>query len=78
MLVGVYLYPTSKSSTTSKYAERGNYEAFVEVHYCQLQLIQPQILTNKQERETWKLSLIKFRWWGGSINYKRHLVFWIQ
>ena len=30
-----------------KYAESGNYEAFVVVHCYQLQLIQPQILTNK-------------------------------
>ena len=40
MLVGVYLDPR-RSSTTSKSAEIGNYEAFVVVHYCQLQLIQP-------------------------------------
>ena len=33
MLVGVYLDPR-RSSTTSKSAERGNYEAFVMVLYC--------------------------------------------
>ena len=32
MLVGVYL-DTRRSSTTSKYAESGNYEAFVMVLY---------------------------------------------
>ena len=51
MLVGVYLDPR-QSSTTSKSAESGNYEAFVVVHYCQLQLIQPQILTNIQDGVT--------------------------
>ena len=74
MLVGVYLDPR-RSSTTSKYAESGNYEAFVVVHYCQLQLIQPQILTNKQERETWELSLRKFRGWGGVLVIKDTLCF---
>ena len=33
MLVGVYLDPR-RSSTTSKSAESGNYEAFVMVLYC--------------------------------------------
>ena len=33
MLVGVYLGPR-RSSTPSKYAESGNYEAFVMVCYC--------------------------------------------
>ena len=32
-------------------AESGNYEAFVEVLYCQLYLIQPPIITNKQKKE---------------------------
>ena len=35
-----------------KLAESGNYEAFVVVHYCQLHLIQPQILTNKPDKVT--------------------------
>ena len=51
MLVGVYLDPR-QSSITSKSKESGNYEAFVVVHFCQLQLIHPQILTNKLDRVT--------------------------
>ena len=51
MLIGVYLDPR-RSSTTSKSADSGNYEAFFVVHFCQLQLIQPQILTNKLDRVT--------------------------
>ena len=47
MLVAGYLDPR-RASSTSKSAECGNYEAFVVVHCCQFQLIQPQILTNKQ------------------------------
>ena len=48
MLVGVYLDPR-RYSMTSKSVENGNYEAFVVVLYCQVHLIQPQILTNKQD-----------------------------
>ena len=51
MLVGVYL-DTRRASDTYQSAESGNYEAFVVVHYCQLQLMQPQILTNKHNRVT--------------------------
>ena len=51
MLVGVYLDP-GRSSTTLKSAEIGIYEDFVVVLYCQLHLIQPQILTSKQDRVT--------------------------
>ena len=46
MLVRVYLDPRLASST-SKSAESGNDEAFVVVHCCWHQIIQPQILTNK-------------------------------
>ena len=49
MLVGVYLDPR-QSSTTLKPTESGNYKAFVVVHFCQLHLIQPQIITNKQDK----------------------------
>ena len=58
MLVGVYLDPR-RSSTTSKSAE--SYEAFVVVLYCQFYLVQPQILTNKQDKVTWELLLRKLR-----------------
>ena len=51
MFVGVYLDPR-RSSTPSKSAESGKYEAFVVVHNCQLQLIQPHILTKKEDRVT--------------------------
>ena len=54
MLGGVYLDPR-RSSTTSKSAESGNYEAFVVVHYFQLQLIRPQILYNKQDKVAWEI-----------------------
>ena len=51
MPVGVYLDPRW-SSSTSKSAESGNYEAFVVVHFGQLQLFQPQTLTIKLDRVT--------------------------
>ena len=60
MLVGAYLDPI-QSSTTSKSAESGNYEAFVVFHYCQLQLIQLQIIANIQDRVTLELLPRKFR-----------------
>ena len=54
MLVEAYL-DARRASTTPKSAISGNYEAFVVVLYRQVHLIQPQILTNKQDR----VSLIK-------------------
>ena len=51
MLVGVSLDPR-RSFTTLQSVDSGNYEAFVLVLYCQLYLIQPQILTHKQDRVT--------------------------
>ena len=55
MLVGVFLDPR-RSSSTSKFAESGTYEAFVVVQCSQLQLIQPQIITNKHDRVTFTTS----------------------
>ena len=41
-----------QAADTSKSAESGNYEAFIVIHRCQLQLMQPQILTYKHDRVT--------------------------
>ena len=41
-----------QAADTSKSAESGNYEAFIVIHRCQLQLMQPQILTYKHDRIT--------------------------
>ena len=60
MLVGVYLDPR-RSSTTSKSAESGNYEAFVVVLYCQLQ----QKIKECFSRRGDKTELNKFR--GGEV-----------
>ena len=63
MLVGIYLDPR-QSSTTSKSAESGNYEAFVVVLCCQLQKYMKQSFSKRGD----KTELKQFREGGGVLD----------